>query len=208
MTERRTQEERREATRGALLSAGRRLFAGRGYADTSQEEIVSEAGVTRGALYHHFEGGKLGLFREIVVGMQEEISAETLVAVRRSYEREGDVLEAYFAGYGAYFEVCLRPDVKRILMQDGASVLGWDEWYAIDAEYGLSQTEEGLRMLMEAGILAAHPVEALAHLMHGASLEGATYVLESDDPQAAKAEVEGLMRKMLVGFMAAQGDER
>ncbi|MGI8649362.1 MAG: TetR/AcrR family transcriptional regulator [Rubrobacter sp.] len=201
MTERRTQEERREATRGALLSAAWRLFAERGYAGASQEEIVSEAGVTRGALYHHFAGGKLGLFRAVVIAIQDEIAREIISAASKSYKEAGDLLEAYFASYTAYFEVCLRPDVKRILMQDGASVLGWDEWYEIDARYGLSQTEEGLRMLVEAGILAPQPITPLAHLMYGASLEAATYVLESGDPEAAKDEMVGLMRKMLTGFM-------
>lgn len=184
-----------------MLSAGRRLFAQKGYADSSQEEIVGGAGVTRGALYHNFEGGKLGLFREIVVEVQEEMEREIRAAARDHYEETGDLLGAYMASYVAYFEACLRPDIKRILMQDGASVLGWEEWYEIDSRYGLSQTGQGLGMLMEAGIISEQPVKPLAHLMYGASLEAAAYVLASDDPEAAKEEVTALTRKMLEGFM-------
>ncbi|WP_162924391.1 TetR/AcrR family transcriptional regulator [Rubrobacter indicoceani] len=207
MSERKSQEERREATRGSLVLAGRRLFGELGYSGASQEGIVSEAGVTRGALYHHFKGGKLGLFRAVVIEVQEEIEREISAAARELYRSEGDFLEAYLASFAAYLDACLRPDVRRILMQDGASVLGWEDWHGIDSEYGLSQTEKGLRKLIEVGILNPQPVEPLAHLMYGASLEAATYVLESEDPEAAKAEMVGLVRLMLVGFMVDGGEK-
>lgn len=201
---RRSQEERREATRRALLCAGRELFAERGYYEASQEEIASRAGLTRGALYHHFEGGKRGLFREVVVQMQEEIEAEILAVARERYERTGDAFEAYLASFEAYLEACLREDVKVVLMKDGASVLGWKEWYEIDAGYGLAQTEAGLGRLMELGVMERQPVRPLARLMYGASLEAAMYVVDAEEPESAKREVVRLTRKLLEGLLVRE----
>src|ERR1700716_826624 len=109
---RRTQAERRETTRAALLAAARELFAERGYADVGTEEIVQRAGVTRGALYHHFRGGKEDLFRAVLV----EISAETARRVTRQALEQQDPWDALVVGIDAFLDACATPEVQRIVL--------------------------------------------------------------------------------------------
>ena len=137
----RTKAAQREATTAALVDAARELFAGRGYANVGTEEIVQQAGVTRGALYHHFRGGKEELFRAVVV----QISAETAGRVREVARANDDPWNALIHGIDAFLDACALPDVQRILLVDGPAVLGWDVWRAIDNDYGLRLLEGALQ---------------------------------------------------------------
>lgn len=196
--ERRSQAERRAATRGALLGAGRELFAAGGYAGVTTEELVRRAGVTRGALYHHFED-KRGLFRALVEEVERELDGVVLGAAREALEDSSDVGVAYAAGFDAFLEACASPDVGRLLFVDGPSVLGWEEWHEIDARYALAQNEAALRALIDAGLMEDRPVRPLARLLHGASIEAARYVASAEDKRAAKVEVREAMGWLLGG---------
>ena len=179
-----------EATRAKLLRTGRDLFARRGYNDVSTEEIVKRAGVTRGALYHHFRD-KRDLFAAVV----EQLEQEVVERVAATALAEGDPWEQQIAAIGAYLDVCLEPAVQRIVLTDAPSVLGLAAWREIEAKYGLALVQAGLQRLIEAGYLEAQPVEPLAHLMLGALTEGGLLIGRSDDRQAARREVgEGLDR--------------
>jgi len=193
---RRSQAERRAATRGALLGAARELFAAGGYAGVSTEELVRRAGVTRGALYHHFEG-KRDLFRALVEELEGELEEIVLGVARGALERSGDAAEAYAAGFDAFLDACARPEIGRVLFVDGPSALGWEEWHEIDARYALAQTEAGLRALISAGRMEDRPVEPLARLLHGASIEAALYVTAAGDKEGAKREVREAMGLLL-----------
>jgi AcrR family transcriptional regulator len=193
---RRSQAERRAATRRALLGAGRELFAAEGYSGVSTEELVRRAGVTRGALYHHFED-KQDLFRVLIEEVEDELEGAVMGAARAVLEDGRGVWEAYAAGFDAFLDECARPEVGRVLFVDGPSVLGWEEWHEIDARYALAQTEAGLRALVEAGLIEDRPVEPLARLLHGASIEAALYVASSRDTQRAKEEVRDAMGRLL-----------
>src|SRR5437588_197561 len=140
----RTKAAQREATTAALVDAARELFAGRGYANVGTEEIVQQAGVTRGALYHHFRGGKEELFRAVVV----QISAETAGRVREVARANDDPWNALIHGIDAFLDACALPDVQRILLVDGPAVLGWDVWRAVGNEMGqtVHRWLEGLRV--------------------------------------------------------------
>lgn len=203
MVERRTQEERRGATRSALLRTGRELFVERGYHGASQEEIVGRAGMTRGALYHNFEGGKRGLFREVAEEVEAEIDDVIEAAVREEYERSGDMVEAWMAGNLAYLRMCARVDVRRILFGDASSALGWEEWREIDVAHGLPQIRRGLEALIELEILEEQPVEPLAHLWYGASAEAGMYVASSKDTEAAIREMQAALRRVFDGMIGA-----
>ncbi len=203
MVERRTQEERKEATRRALLESGRALFTERGYHGASQEEIVARAGMTRGALYHNFEGGKRGLFREVVEELEAEIDVFVEGAAREEYERSGEMVEAWMAGSLAYLEACAREDVRRILFGDASSALGWEEWREIDGSHGLPQIRRGLETLIEMGILGEQPVEPLARLWYGASAEAGMYVASAEDSGAAVREMQSALRRLFDGMVGA-----
>ncbi|TCJ16222.1 TetR/AcrR family transcriptional regulator [Rubrobacter taiwanensis] len=192
---RRTQAERRAATRRALLDAARALFAEKGYHGTAAEEIVRRAGLTRGALYHHFEDKK-DLFRVVVDEMESEIDEE----IEKAERAEARLPEAVMAGYRAFVDAVLDPEMKRTFFLDGPSVLGW-EWREIDARHAVGKIEEGLDALIAEGYIEPQPVGPLARLINGALLEAAFFVAASDDPEAARDEAWGAMERLVGGLM-------
>jgi AcrR family transcriptional regulator len=178
-----------------LIAAARALFAERGYAAVGTEEIVQRAGVTRGALYHHFRG-KEELFRAVLV----QISAETTQRVARVALQQDDPWESLVAGVDEFLDACTNPEVQRIMLIDGPSVLGWEVWRAIDAEYGLGIVEAALQRAMDAGRLLPHPPSALAHVLLGALQEAAMVVARAEDPGPARAEMGQTVRRLLEGL--------
>lgn len=159
MQERRTQAERRTQTRRALISAARRLFAEKGYAGTGTPEIVAAAGVTRGALYHHF-ADKEALFAAVV---EEEhlLMAMAINAAGESDEEPGPI-KALISGADAFLDAMQDPGRRQILLIDAPAVLGRAATDDIDARHGLETLICGLRDAMEAGAMKKLPVEALA----------------------------------------------
>jgi len=179
-----------EATRAKLVRVGRDLFARRGYSGVSTEEIVRRAGVTRGALYHHFRD-KRDLFAAVV----EQVEQDVMQKVAESALAETDAWEQQRAAIGAYLDVCLEPAVQRIVLTDAPSVLGLSAWREIEAKYGLALVQAGLQSVIDAGYLEKQPVEPLAHLFLGALTEGGLLIGRSEDRQAARREVgEGVDR--------------
>lgn len=182
--EKRTQAERSETTRAALLGAGRRLFAERGYGAVGTEEVVREAGVTRGALYHHFAGK-----RELLEAVYEQLEAELAQELADSLVPGASVLETLRAGGEAFLDHCLEPEVQQIVLLDAPAVLGWERWREIGARYGLGLISALVTAGIEAGEIEPQPVEPLAHALLGALDEVAMYVARADDPAKARAEV-------------------
>jgi AcrR family transcriptional regulator len=184
--ERRTQGERSEVTQGALVGAARRLFAERGYAGVGTEEIVRVAGVTRGALYHHFDG-KRDLFEAVYVQIEKEL-AERIAAGALAANADSP-LAAMRAGAEMFLQACTEPEAQRIVLLDGPAVLGWDRWREIAAEYGLGLIEASLQTAIDAGAIASQPVRPLAHVLMGALDEAAMLVGRAEDPERTRREV-------------------
>lgn len=196
---RRSHAERRAATRRALLDAARALFAEKGFAGVTVEEVVREAGVTRGALYHHFEDKRL-LLRAVVEEIEDEIDILVEGAAKGAHRRSGDPLEAMMAGYYAFLDACSRPEVRRIVLLDGPAVLGWEEWHEIDAAHAVAQIEAGLEMLVDAGFVEPQPLRPLAHLLHGAVIEAAFYAAASEDAGKARGEAGASLERLIRGL--------
>jgi AcrR family transcriptional regulator len=184
-----------EVTRAKLLRVARDLFARRGYNDVATEEIVRRAGVTRGALYHHFRD-KRDLFQAVV----EQIEQEVLQKVAEAALAEHDPWDQQSAAIGAYLDVCLEPAVQRIVLTDAPSVLGLAGWREIEAKYGLAVVEAGLRSVMAAGYIEQQPVEPLAHLLLGALTEGGLLIARAEDRPAARTEVGDSLDRLLRGL--------
>jgi AcrR family transcriptional regulator len=195
---RRTQAERSDATRAALVAAARPLFAQRGYAGVGAEEIVQAAGVTRGALYHHF-GGKPGLLEAVYRQIEKELTEEIVEGALGG----SDPLEAMRFAIGVFMDASMEPDVQRIVLLDAPAVLGWERWREIAADYGLGLIETSLRSAIEAGQIPEQPVKPLAHLLMGALDEAAMLVARAEDPTAAKAEVTATLDRLLEGLSRA-----
>lgn len=140
---RRTNKERSESMRQALIDAARSLFVEKGYAETATPEIVSVAGVTRGALYHHFEDKK-ALFRTVVEREAADVAAEIDAAAPPG----GDPRASIIDGSKAYFDAMARPGRTRLLLLDGPAVLGAGAMRAIDGETAEASLREGLRVLL------------------------------------------------------------
>jgi AcrR family transcriptional regulator len=192
---RRTQAERRAATRRALLDAARSLFAERGYHGAAAEEIVRRAGLTRGALYHHFEDKK-DLFRAVIDEMEGEIEEK----VEEAEHAQSGLPEVVKAGYRVFLDAALDQEMRRTFFLEGPSVLGW-EWHEMDARHAVRKIEEGLESLIAEGFMGPQPVKPLARLINGALLEAAFFVAASEDPEAARDEVWGAMERLMGGLM-------
>ena len=158
---RRTQAVRREQTQRALLGAARKLFAERGFADTSTPEIVAAAGVTRGALYHHY-ADKTALFAAVV---EEEhlLIAMSINAAAEGGDETGPI-KALLAGCDAFVDAMQDAGRRRIRLIDAPAVLGRARVDEIDGRNGMDTLICGLRDAMDAGALRKLPVETLAHL--------------------------------------------
>lgn len=200
MNVKRTQAERSESTRGALIEAARGLFAEHGYAGVGTEEIVRAAGVTRGALYHHFDGKRelfAAVYEQVEIELAERIAAGALAANAES------PLEAMRAGAEMFLQACTEPEAQRIVLLDGPSVLGWDRWREIAAEHGLGLIEASLQAAIDAKAIEPQPVRPLAHVLMGALDEAAMLVGRADDPEAMRAEVGRTFDSLLNGLSRA-----
>jgi AcrR family transcriptional regulator len=194
---RRTQAQRSESTRTALLEAARRLFAELGYARSGQEAIVSAAGVTRGALQHHF-GTKEALF----VAVYEEVEREVVTAVAEAAMAvEPDrPLEMLRAGCQAYLDAVLDPSVRRICAIDGPAVVPAAVRQEITDRYALGLVREAVEQAVQIGELADTPTEPLARMLLAGVIAAAEYVAMAPEPEAARAEA-GLTVDLLLASL-------
>jgi AcrR family transcriptional regulator len=189
--------ERSEATRAALVAAARPLFAQRGYADVGTEEIVRAAGVTRGALYHQF-ADKRELFAAVFEQVEAELTRRVAQAAGAAVT-EGPRAELRI-GTAAWLDACAEPELRRILLLDGPSVLGHERWREIGLRYGLGLVEAVLQAAIDAGELEPQPVRPLAHVLIGAVDEAALYVATAEDPDAARAEVGEVLERLMASL--------
>src|SRR3954468_6304525 len=187
---RRTQTQRAETTREALLASARELFTERGYDDVGTEEIVRAAGVTRGALYHRY-GDKASLL-EAVYNRIEAESTERVARIVLGSELHSP-LEAMKAGIEAFLEECAQPELRQIALHDAPAVLGWERWREIGAANGLGLIEASLAAAIEAGEIRPVPVKPTAHLLMGALDEAAMLLARDERPQARMEVTEALV---------------
>jgi len=191
------QDLRSEATRRALVTAARSLFGARGYADVGTEEIVRAAGVTRGALYHQFRD-KASLFAAVA----EEVEAEIAGRIAEgAADAANDPLGALRAGARLFLDACAEREVERIILLDAPAVLGWEAWRDLAGRYGLGLVQVVLQAAIDAGAIAAQPVDPLAHALIGALNECALYIARAEDPPAAREEVAAIFDR-IVGSLA------
>jgi AcrR family transcriptional regulator len=189
---RRTQQERSEATVSELLSAARDQFARDGYAATSLDAIAASAGVTKGALYHHFSG-KRELFRAVFSEENQRLND----VVAEAYGKPDDPWEAFYEGCRAYLEASADPAVQRIVSLDAPSALGFDTVKEIEMECSFGSTVAGLKRAMRAGRIGEQPVEPLAHMLWGAIGEGSRAIADAEDQQKTLREVLESLRTLL-----------
>jgi len=194
---RRTQAQRTATTRSLLVDAGRKLFADRGFTDVSTQAIAAAAGVTRGALYHHFDD-KATLFEAVYEQVEQELVAD--IAERIVAARPADQLEAMRVGARAFLDRCAASDVQRIVLIDAPAVLGWDRWRAVGIKYGLGVIEAMLAQAIAEGAIPDQPVRPSAHVMLGALDEAALYVSRAGNLDQAREEMYAVCDRLISGI--------
>ncbi len=176
-------EQRSKETLSKLIQIAKELFSSQGYANTSLEDIVQRAGMTRGALYHHFKGKK-GIFQAVFEDVLSEIS-NRIIQVEKRTDNSWD--KFVFCAY-AFFESCVDSELQQIILIDGPAVLGWQTWREIDEKKTIDPLRMHLNELIERGIIISMPLEPLTHLISGAINELALWIAGSEDHKKAFEE--------------------
>jgi AcrR family transcriptional regulator len=185
-----------ENTRQTLLETGARLFAEREYADLSAEELVQAAGLTRGALYHHFDGKK-GLFEAVL----DEVEQQAAQRIRAAIDSSADPVERVDRAMETFLDICTEPAYRHIVLLQGPIALGWRRWREIDQRHLSGLVFEGAQRLLDAGGIQPHPPELLASAFYGALTEMSLTIAESDDLTRSRARAAELARALLSGLI-------
>jgi AcrR family transcriptional regulator len=193
----RTQAERAEHTREALIAAARPLFATHGYAEVAAETIVADAGVTRGAMYHHF-ADKTELFAAVFERVEAEVSVR--IAEAAAAAQQSDPVELMRVGAHEWLDACADPEIHRIVLLEAPAVLGWSRWSDVANRYNIGLVRALLEQAIELGRIPSQPIDATAHTLLGAVREAALYLVRASDQEIARAEVGAVIDRMIAGL--------
>lgn len=191
-----SQAERRAGTVRAIEEAARKLFATRGFVETTIDDIATKAGVAKGAFYHHFSS-KEEIFARVLETIQAELAAAQIPAASA---KARDPLDMIAAGVLRYLLAISEPDIKRILLIDGPVVLGWRKWREIDMRYFGALTKAALAGAL-GGTVPPREIEPLAHLLMGAIMEAALVCATAKAPRKQAKELSAGIRALLGGLV-------
>ena len=194
----RTQAGRSAATRAALVAAARPLFTEHGYAAVSTDQIARAAGVTRGALYHQFDG-KEELFAAVFEQVESELVARLGAGIGDADPT--DAVAMLRADIDGWLTACAEPEVHRIVLIEAPAALGWERWREIGRAYGVGLVETAVQTLMDSGAIPHQPVRPLTHVLVGALEEAALYAARAEDREAATAEVREALVAQVTGLL-------
>lgn len=187
--------EQAESTRRRLIAVARDLFSERGYEATPLEEILARAGVSKGALYHHFPN-KEALFEAVL----RDLAQETMENIAKAAIESPDPLEMMRLGCQSWLDQMMEPGRRRIQCQDGPSVLGWAKWREIDVEYYVGLVRNVLTTAMEAGRIREQNVDLLAHMACAMLGEAAMVIGNDPDPARARKEAGEAVNRLIDGM--------
>jgi len=182
-------------TRAKLIAAGRQAFASVGYANASMDDFTAEAGLTRGALYHHF-GDKKGLFQAVMAQIDQEMIVRLNAISASAKTRWQGFLDENIA----YVEMALEPEIQRIVLRDGPAVLG-DPAQWPNANACILSITANLVALKQEGVIRDVDAEAMARLISGASLYAAQWIANSDDPADTSKKAVKAFRALMEGLL-------
>jgi AcrR family transcriptional regulator len=190
-------EQYSASTRRALVEVAEKMFTEGGYAATSLDSIVAGARVTKGALYHHF-GGKQALFEAVFEGVEERAAK----AIRRALKNEKDPWDKATAGLRGFLEVVRTPEYRRIVMQEGPSVMGYARFREQEERSTFSIVGEIVKSVLDERRWGFDEdmVETFTQIFFGAMSAAGESVSESGDPAAASARVEAAIGVILAGL--------
>lgn len=199
---RRPREEMIAETRAKLVGAARHAFGMVGYAEASMDDFTAAAGLTRGALYHHF-GDKKGLLEAVIA----EIDAEMGARLRAVSSRADTAWRGFVDECTAYLEMALEPEIQRIVLRDGPSVLGDPSTWPNQSEC-IRSLSANLKRLADDGVIVPIDPEAVARLLNGAMLHAALWIAHSKNPDATSKKAVAAFNALLDGLLAGRGEPR
>lgn len=177
-------------TRAAILASARASFASDGFARASTARMAADAGVTEGALFHHFRT-KRDLFLAVFTELEQELDASARAASRR-----GTAKQRFVAGCRAYLNFVAREDYSRIALTEAPSVLGHQTWHELDSGLGLKTVLRGVENLIETGAISAQPARPLAVVFYGA-LNEAAFAVARREPGVSVDAMISVLEKVL-----------
>lgn len=194
---RRTRTEM-EQTRATLLATARQVFATRGYADTSMDDLTAQAGLTRGALYHHF-GDKKGLLAAVV----DQLDAEMDARLQSISDNAADPWQGFHARCHAYLHMAQEPEMQRIVLRDARAVLGGT---SPDAQrHCIASMQQLIAAMVQQGIVAPADPHALASLIYGSLAEAAFWIADGENAAARSAQAGAALELLLRGLLQQGG---
>jgi len=185
------------ANREKLVSGARALFAERGYAAVSVDEIAARAGLTKGAVYYQFKD-KRDLFRAACQAVIDEIVDYVTKGTMDHVEHSVDEI---VTGSGILFDAYEGREARQLLLIDGPAVLGMSAWIAMQSRLRIELGEHALHHVADAGLIEREMVPTLAHLLSGAFRQGVLQIAASDDPAETSAAVRAAYRRLALGLL-------
>ena len=190
--------EQGQATRAALIDVATDLFATNGYDATAIPTVLAAAGVSRGALYHHFES-KEALFEAVL----KSVEAQTMVKVTRAARDAADPLDGLRRGCAAYLAMCRDPVVRQISLIDAPAVVGWERWREIDEQHAFGLVKAAIAAIAADGRVKPELVDVMAHMVLAALLEVALLVARADEERLAIRRGQEAIDELLTALLAA-----
>ena len=186
-----------EATRYGILGAGCEIISRQPYSAVSGLQICNHAGVTRGALHHHF-GSKLGLFMAVFEGMQHNVT----VRIEEAISQQHEPWQAARAGIAAFLDACAQPAYQNVVLKEGPAAIGWERWRELDSDYYADLVRAFVVMLSPAGGGNA-AAAMLKATMRGTLTELSYEIAQSGDQVLARQEALAVVDKLLSSFRPA-----
>ena len=184
------------STRERMISIARRLFAVNGYEGTSTELVLEQSGVSRGALYHHFEN-KEALFAAVL----EAVEIDVTNATARARSNVTDPVEALRAGCDAFLGMACEPEVRQIILIDAHSVVGWEKWREIEERHGFGRIKQAMKAIAATGRIGDDTAEMFAHMLLASLIEIAFVIARASDPAAAAQAGRNAMSEFLTRLL-------
>jgi AcrR family transcriptional regulator len=185
-----------EATRSLLVEVARENFTEHGYAATSIDDIIQQAGVARGALYHHF-AGKEALFRAVY----EAVEAEVMSRVLQAAASQSSPWEAVRAGLSTFLDACQEPSFRRVVILDSVSVLQAQVLEVGIEPHELPMLRAVLTPLLGTTAFGGIAIESLTYVALGGLYGASLYIARASDPGAARAEVDLVLETLIGGLL-------
>jgi AcrR family transcriptional regulator len=188
-------EEHVAATRQALVTAARRHFGSVGFAATSLDDVVADAGVTKGALYHHFKNKE-----DLFLAVYEELEAELTGVSSDAVVGANDAIELLQRAFGAFLDLALTPEIQRISLIDAPSVLGAAQKHEVDTRYSLAGVQMAVQLGIDTGVIVAHDAATLAQLLIAACGQAAVMIATAGDHAAARRQIGEALDGLIAGL--------